>query len=610
MSRNAALARVFEEMSRVMELLGEDTFKAAAHARAARLIGDMAEDICVLAENREALLALSGIGPKIADKIIEFCRTGGIAEHREMLSRVPAGLLVLLEVPGLGPKTVRVLWKEAGVTDIAGLKRIIEDGSILKLPRMGAKTVERIKSNLALAATASQRLWLGRAWEIAEIFLSRLREAKGVERAEVAGSLRRGRETVGDLDILVALSPSHEKDAARVSEVFRTTPGVTEVIAAGETKSSVRVSISVDAGRWSATEEGAGSSGAGASIQVDLRVLPVSLWGSGLMYFTGSKEHNVRLRERARAMGYTLSEWGLFPLDDEEKPPHERGVRPLASRTEEEIYGKLGLPWIPPEVREGRDEFEREVWRLVEVGDIRAELHSHTTASDGALSIIESAKEARRRGFHTLAVTDHSQSSSLAGGLRPDRLRRHINAIREAQKEVKGIRLLAGSEVDILADGRLDYSDEILAELDIVVASPHTALSQDPDIATERLITAVQHPMVHILGHPTGRLVNRRRGLEPDMAKVIEAAKQHDVALEVNAHWMRLDMRDTHVRLAVDAGCLIAINTDMHAGEDFDNLRFGVMTARRGWCPPEQCINTWDAARLCAWLRKKRRKKT
>jgi DNA polymerase (family 10) len=471
---------------------------------------------------------------------------------------------------------------------------------------MGEKAVAKIKASLAFAKQSTGRLWLGRAHAVAGEFVARLAAHPAVAQVSEAGSLRRGRDTVGDIDILAALRRGHEHEAGAVGELFRTTPGVSEVLAAGESKSSVRVSLAHNLGRWKPQADGDGA-GDGPSVQVDLRVMPPDRWGSGLLYFTGSKDHNIRLRERAQARGMTLNEWGLFQDDGGKEPPQARGLEPLAAGTEEAIYERLGLPWIPPEVREDRGELEhRGPWRLVEVEDIRAELHAHTTASDGLLSIDELAQEAKRRGFHSIAVTDHSQSSAQANGLKPDRLRRHVEAVREAGARIKGITILAGSEVDIHADGRLDYEDDLLAELDIVVASPHSALTQEPKAATERLVRAVSHPLVHILGHPTGRLINRRPGMSPDMERIAAAAKAHGTALEVNAHWMRLDLRDVHVRVAVEAGCDVAINCDVHVREDYDNLPFGVATARRGWLTPARCVNTWSAKTLAAWLKKKR----
>ncbi|MHC5025263.1 MAG: PHP domain-containing protein, partial [Planctomycetota bacterium] len=328
--------------------------------------------------------------------------------------------------------------------------------------------------------------------------------------------------------------------------------------------------------------------------------------GAALLYFTGSKAHNVELRERAIKRGMRLNEYGLFPDDGEAEPPQKRGIEPIAAATEAEIYEHLDLPFIPPAIREDRGECTSEQPDLIAIDAVVAELHSHTTASDGRLSIDDLVDEARARGFHTLAITDHSKASVQAGGLSPDRLREHAAAIRAVDAERVDITVLAGSEVDILIDGELDYDNETLACLDFVVASPHASLKQPGEVATARLIRAVSHPAVHVLGHPTGRLIGRRGGLEPDMDAVIAAAVEHRVALEINASPRRLDLRDTHVRAAVDAGALIAINTDAHGTGDFDNLRYGVLTGRRGWLSPEQCVNCWDRERLLEWIRSKR----
>ncbi|MCE7974700.1 MAG: PHP domain-containing protein [Leptolyngbya sp. PLA1] len=603
MSLNQPLADILARMAKMLDVLGEDAFKVNAHTRAARTFEGLADDVGTM--SREQLLALQGVGPKLADKAIEFRTTGRIAEHDELATRVPAGVMDMMELPGVGPKTARVLWQEGAISDIPSLERAIADGSILTLPRMGEKSVAKIKESIAFRRANSQRLWLGRAHDVADVFIERLKAHHAVADAVAAGSLRRGRDTIGDLDILACLRESHLSDAAGVVECFRATPGVSSVLASGENKCSVRVSLAHDFGRWSRTHTAEGD---GPSIQVDLRVTPPATWGATLLYFTGSKEHNIRLRERAIARGMTLSEWGLFAADGIESPPHTRGCTPIAAATEEDIYRALGLPFIPPEAREDRGEFEHlGPWRLIDLADIRAELHAHTKASDGSLTILELAEDAKRRGFHTIAVTDHSQSSAQAGGLKPDRLREHIAAVREANRHITGITILAGSEVDILSDGSLDYDDDLLRELDVVVASPHAALSQDPATATARLLRAIAHPLVHILGHPTGRLINRRPGLSPDIPALVAAARAHNVALEINAHWMRLDLRDTHTRAAIDAGCLIAIDCDVHEPSDFDNLAFGVTTARRGWVTPERCLNAWPADRLHDWLRSKGR---
>lgn len=608
MSMNAALAERFGQIAEMLELLGMDKFKVIAHQKAARIIEALPNDLGPIAKagDKKALMELDGIGPKIADKIVEFAATGKISEHEELRAQVPPGLAQLMKIPGLGPKTARLLWQDRGVTDIAGLKKIIDDGSILTVPRMGAKTVENMKASLAFIEKGQERLPLGLAMPAAELFAARMRKVRGVKKAAFAGSLRRGKDTIGDIDILVSTT-----DPAAAAEAFRKMPEVEQVLVSGESKSSVRARVSTSSRMVNEDGDDETKDAAprgGSLVQVDLKMVPDASWGAAMMYFTGSKEHNVSLRERALKKKLTLNEYGLFPNDKEPTSPQSRGIKPVASATEEDVYAKLGLPYIPPEIREDRGEFElKETPRLIELDDIKAELHAHTVASDGSMSILELAQGAKKRGFHTIAVTDHSKSQFQANGLKADRLAEHCKAIRAAQKEIKGITLLTGSEVDILADGSLDYPDDVLDQLDVVVASPHAALFQKPEPATARLIRAIESGKVNILGHPTGRLINRRAGLSPDMEKVIAAAKANDVALEINAHWMRLDLRDTHVHAAVKAGCLIAIDCDVHTADDFDNLRYGVLTGRRGWLTPEQCINCWPAKKLHAWLKKESR---
>lgn len=590
MSANHDIAEKLELLARLLELTAtsdKDKFRIVAHQRAARLVDDFPRDLAALArgpDGRAAILAIEGIGPKIADKIVEWASAGTIAELDEMLARIPAGLIDVMGVPGLGPKTVKALWETLGVTSIADLKRVIDDGSILSVPRMGEKTVANIRDALAFAELSAERLALGIAAPIAEGLVARLGKIPGVRRAAYAGSLRRGKETIGDIDILVAAD-----DSAPVRDAFTTMREVEKVLAAGESKCSVRLAVQ------------------GRHVQADLRLVPEASFGAAHLYFTGSKEFNVRMRELALKKGLTLNEYGLFPEDDEKSPPQHRGVIPLASRTEGEVFRALGLPEIPPELRE-----ERPGWDapppagLIRLEDIRAELHAHTTASDGEMSIVELARAAQARGFHTIAVTDHSRSSAIANGLSIERLEMHIETIHAARREVPGIRILAGSEVDILADGTLDYPDEVLARLDVVVASPHASLKQDPATATKRLRRALENPNVRILGHPTGRIINKREGLSPDMAEITAAAARARVALEINAHWLRLDLRDTHVRIALDAGALIAIDCDVHQPADFDHLRYGVMTARRAALTADRCVNCWDQMALTTWLAKGR----
>ncbi len=561
-----------------LELTGANAFRVRAHERAARAIEEHAGELAAL--SKQALMAIDGIGEGTASKALELIETGRIAEHDELWSRIPRGLLEVMRVPGLGPKSVKILWEQGGVTDLTSLKAKLAEGALAALPRMGEKTLRNIAEAVAFMERAGGRRRIGEAMPIAEAIIAVLRRVPGAGAIEFAGSLRRGRETIGDIDIVAS-----GDDAAALARRFVSMPSVERVLAEGATKCAVRL----DAG-----------------IQADLRLVHASVHGAALLYFTGSKEHNIALRERAISMGMRLNEYGLFPDDGDPRPPQERGIAPVAAATEASIYRALDLEWIPPELREDRGELEGPIPRLVELEDIRCELHAHTRASDGALSIDELIEAAKSRGFHAIAITDHSRSSVQAGGLSPDRLLEHIEAVRAAGLRHPQIRVLAGSEVDIHADGTLDYEDALLARLDIVVASPHAALRQDPERATQRLIRAVSHPLVHILGHPTGRLINEREGLAPDIAAVAAAAAQHRTALEVNANDWRLDLRDLHVRIAVDAGCSIAINCDVHGRSNFDMLRYGVLTARRGWLPKDRCINALDAAGLDAWLRGKR----
>lgn len=596
MSFNADLAQRLEQIASLLELTGADRFRVNAYSKAARVVGDQPRDLAELAADPGALTEIEGIGKKMAEKIAEFHKTGEITEHKELLEEVPGGLLDLLEIPGLGPKTVALLWKEKNITDLAGLEKSIEDGSILDLPRMGKKTVENIKAAIAFSKSSGQRLNIGVAMPVAEAIVERMLKVEGVKKAAYAGSLRRGKETIGDIDILAVAD-----DPASAHKAFTSLPGVLQVLASGKTKSSVRHALEADADRWGKLSDAA------PAVQVDLRVVPEASWGAAMLYFTGSKEHNVRMRERAIKRKMTLNEYGLYKADESDdkdsKPPQERGETPVAGNTEQSVFKALDLVYVEPELREDRGEMDlKESPQLVTVDDIKAELHAHTTESDGSMSLDELIQQAIDRGYHTIAVTDHSKSAVQANGLSVERLRKQRDAIEEARERFgKKITVLAGNEVDILADGRLDYPDDVLAELDFVVASPHAALSQEPAVATKRLIKAIEHPAVRVLGHPTGRLINRRKGLEPAMDELFAAAKEHRVALEINAHWMRLDLRDTHVLAAVEAGCLIAIDTDAHSRADFDNLRYGVLTARRGRLGPDQCVNTWSKAKLHKW---------
>jgi DNA polymerase (family 10) len=578
MATNADLSALFEEFASILELLGANKFKVLAFQKVARTLDAMTDDAAALAATKGALEAVDGIGASSAAKIREYLETGTIAELDELRGQVPGGLRELFGLVGLGPKTIALLWKERGVVDLASLKAKLANGELTGLKGIGEKKLASIAESIALAEASAGRIRLGEALPLAEAIVARMQTVPGVQRVAWAGSLRRGRETIGDVDILCSA-----QDPAVAHAAFRSLPGVAKVLASGETKTSV------------VTDRG---------VQIDLRTLPLASFGAALMYFTGSKEHNVRLRERAIAMGFRLNEYGLFP-DDGSNAPQHRGVAPIAAATEEEVFAALALPWIPPELREDRGELlAAAIPRLVDVSDVRAELHAHTRASDGSMTIEELIQAAKAKGHHTIAITDHSKSSVQANGLAPERLREHIKAVHAARADHPDMTILAGSEVDILVDGRLDYDDDLLAELDLVVASPHASLKQDAKTAMQRLLKAIAHPAVRILGHPTGRIVNGRPGLEIDIKELVAAAKEHDVALEINANPVRLDLRDVHVRAAVDGGALLAINCDSHERENLDLVRYGVLTARRGWCTADRCVNCWDRDRLLRWIRR------
>ncbi|QNN24220.1 DNA polymerase/3'-5' exonuclease PolX [Planctomycetales bacterium ZRK34] len=583
MSTNAQLAEQFDRMAQVLQLLGANRFRVAAYERGSRTLEELSQDVAELADDTKQLTAIDGIGKGLAEHIAEYVKTGKIQDIEDAVEQVPPGVIELLNIPGLGPKGVKTLWEQGGVESIEVLKQKIETGELEKLPRMGAKTIENLKKSIAFAESSGDRVNIAEALPLAESIVEQMKQVKNVTQISYGGSLRRGRETIGDIDILIACK-NPDKQAEAIAEHFRQMDFVQQVLAAGKTKSSVR------------TRDG---------MQIDLRIVRDDQYGAALLYFTGSKAHNIVLRERSIKMKLRLNEYGLFKEGDDKDTD-----KPLAAKTEADIYKKLKLAYIPPEMREDRGEVaaaeKNKLPKLVTLDDIKAELHAHTTASDGVWSIEELAEAAKARGFHTVAVTDHSQSQVIANGLDAKRLEKHIEAIHAAAKQVKGITILAGAEVDILSDGKLDYDDDLLAELDLVVASPHVALSQPPDKATKRLIKAIENPYVHILGHPTGRLVGKREGLSPDISAIIKAAADTGTALEINAHHMRLDLRDTHARAAIEAGVMLAIDCDAHGPSHLDELRYGILTARRAWAKPTDIINCMTAAKLKAWLKQKR----
>lgn len=570
---NAELVKRFEQIADLLEIKGEDRFRINSYRRAARAIDDLSDDIATLAQ-RDQLESIPGIGKSTAERIRQFLAEGRITLHEDLLASLPAGLLKVMNIPGLGPKKVGALYHELGVGSIEDLEAAIAAGKVEQLSGFGAKSVAKIREGMEFLARSAGRTPLGIGYAIAESLRNRVAALPGVRRVVPAGSLRRGRETLGDIDLLCEAD-----DGPAVISAFTKLPEVSGVRASGDTKGSILV-----------------ASPEGGQIQVDLRVLPAESFGAALQYFTGSKEHNVRLRELAIKKGYKLNEYGLF-----------KGEKRIAGEQEADIYAKLGLPFIPPELREDRGEVEGELPKLIELADIRGDLHMHTTASDGRCSIEEMAWAAKERGYSYIAITEHSRSSAIAGGLSIEDLKRHIKRIRAADGKVEGITLLAGIECDILSDGRLDYPDELLAQLDWVVASIHAAQGQDRTKVTARTIAAMHNPYVNVIGHPSGRLLGHRDAMDLDWDAVFQAAARTGAGLEVSASWQRLDLKDSHIRQAIEAGCRVCIDTDAHDTRQLDQLMLGILTARRGWATAEDVVNTWPLAKLKKWIAEKRR---
>jgi len=570
------IAAVFAEMADVMEILGEDRFRVNSYRKVARILGETTEDLAALAAAGE-LTDLPGVGKGTAERIAELLETGKLAQQDRLRGEIPAGLLELLSVQGLGPKTVAKLWRDGGVTSVDDLTRMLADdrAALEAIEGIGAKKLDQLADAIQFAAASADRFRLDEATEVAGALMEVVAGCKGAKRVEAAGSFRRMRETVGDVDILCeASAPS----AGKIIEAFAKASGVTKVLASGKTKGSVIV---------------------GDRIQADLRVVPGKSFGAALQYFTGSKAHNVALREIAARKKLKLNEYGLFDAEDKQ----------IAGKDEEGIYKALGLEWIAPELREDRGEIaaaaEGRLPTLLELADIRGDLHMHTTASDGRNSIAEMIDACRARGYEYMAITEHSKGQVQANGLDEKRLARHVKAIRKAAEGYDDIVVLAGIEVDILKNGSLDFADDVLAGLDFVTASPHSALAQEKTGATKRIIKAIENPNVHVIGHASGRLINKRPGMEIDIVAIAEAAAANGTALEINAHPWRLDLRDVHVRAAIEAGARLMISTDAHDAAPDGNLSlmpFGVATARRGWATKDDVVNTLPTDDLLKWL--------
>ncbi|HEY9076772.1 MAG TPA: DNA polymerase/3'-5' exonuclease PolX [Anaerolineaceae bacterium] len=562
---------ILTRIGNLLEIQGENVFKIRAYHKAAENLAASGEDInLIFAQGR--LREMPGIGPAIADKISELLTTGKLEFLEKLEAEVPPSLLEVIKIPGIGPKKAAMFWKEAKITTVLELENAARAGKLRTLPGMGEKSEAKLLENLALYRTLSARMTLAEASRQGARWLEWLRQQPGVTHAEIAGSLRRWRDTVGDLDLVA----STDQPTFLVNQ-FILHPKVVTILSQGENKASVALS---------------------SGVKIQLWIQPDESFGALLQYATGSKYHNVALREIARQRGYSLNERGLTS---------EEGVL-LACSDEETVYHKLSLPWIPPELREDRGEIkaaqEDRLPLLVNVSDQRAELHTHSTWSDGVESIASIAKLAISRGLKLLAITDHSGGLGVAGGLSITRLLQQREEIHALRREVGDrLVLLQGAEVEIRPDGSLDYPDEILAELDIVIASLHYSLSQPREVITSRLLNAIRNPHVDIIGHPSGRLLPRRAGADLDYEQILEAAREHHTGLEINASPYRLDLTDIYARRAGEMGIPLAVNTDAHSPADFDQAVYGYSVARRAWLTASQVINTWQPDQIVEWLK-------
>ena len=569
--RNLALARIFSEIADMLEIKEESIFRISAYRRAARAMESLTEDVTEVAA-RDDLEEVPGIGKSTAEKIEEYLETGKITYYEELRASLPPGITTLMSVPEVGPKTAVLLYEKLGVTTIDELERAARQGLVRTLPRMGAKTEENILNGIELIRRTKERLPLGQVLPHATEIEDALRALKEVKAISLAGSIRRMKETIGDIDVLVTSSRP-----ARVMDVFTTLPQVQRVLAKGPTRSSVLLEV---------------------GIQADVRVVKPESFGAALQYFTGSKEHNVRLREKGVRRGLKINEYGVFRVKDEKR---------VAGRTEEEVYAALDLPWIPPEIREGQGEVELaekgKLPRLVELPDIRGDLQMHTRWSDGSDSAEAMARAAKERGYEYIAITDHSQSLKFVGGVTVEELREHAKLVKQVADKV-GIAILMGTECEVHPDGSLDYPDEVLKELDIVLAAVHTRFRMSEAEMTKRMIKAMENPHVDVVAHPTGRLLGQRESYSVNVERLVEAARRRGTVLEINAGPQRLDLRDTQARMAQERGVKLAINTDAHTRYQLRYMEFGVGTARRGWVEKKNVINTLPLNDLRAFLRR------
>jgi len=575
--RNKEVAEQFYLIAQLLSLTDENPFKVRAYEKAAQVIESIPESIEDLAKDFDKLSSIPGVGKSIAEKIVEYLNTGKIQRLEELKKKFPDGIFDMLRIPGLGPKRVRMLYEKLGIKDVNTLREYAQKGMLRGLPGFGEKVEKNIIEGIEFLSTSQQRLLLFDAIKVVDEILKELKRNKEIIRIDPCGSLRRKKETIGDIDILCCVSEGKEK---QIIEKFMKLSMVKKVLACGETKGSIITT---------------------ANTQVDLRVVPKDVYGAALQYFTGSKQHNIHLREIANKKGLTISEYGVFKIDKKDKP--------ICGKTEEEIYEILGLDYIEPELREDRGEIEaalqKKLPHLIELKDIKGDTHIHSNYSDGANSIKEIADYAHKLGYEWIIVCDHSQSLKVAGGVEIKDLYKKIDEIRNLNKTSK-VKILCGQEVDILSDGKLDYPDEVLKELDFVIAAIHTGFKQSEEQITERILKAMDNKYVHSISHPTGRLLNKRAPYKVNITKIIEQAGKNNVMMEINAFPERLDLDDINSKYAKEHNVIISIGTDAHNISQMDYIILGIYVARRGWLEKKNVVNTLSYEELVKFLKRRR----
>jgi DNA polymerase (family 10) len=579
---NKQIARILRETASLLQIDGAIIGRYRSYEKAAELIDSLPESVEQLVATPEKLTELPGIGDRMVEHLQEIVKTGDYSLRKKLLKKYPETILELLDLQSLGPKKVAFLWSKFKAGSVADVEKLAKEGKLRDLPGFGEKSEQNILKAVEVFKKSSGRFLISRGEEAAIAIAAHIKKAgKGVESVTPAGSLRRGKETVGDLDLLVTLAAGHtkQKEVDAIAAHILKFPGIDQTLAHGENK----VSFTLEDG-----------------LQVDVRLLEKENFGAALLYFTGSKEHNVALRGRANEMGLTLNEYQLATLGAEKR---------VAGRTEEEIYAKLKMEYVPPELRENTGEIavaeKYELPKLIVLRDIKGDLQMHTTASDGKNSIEEMADAARELGHEYIAITDHSKAVTVANGLDEKRMAAHIKKLHAADEKGLGIRVLAGSEVDILKDGSLDYSDDILAQLDVVVCSIHSYFNLDRAAMTDRMLAAIENPYTQIIGHPTGRLLLKREGVDYDMEKVLDACAKHGVAMECNSYPDRLDLKDVYLRMCKERGVRVVISTDSHTAANLSFIRYGVVMARRGWLEKKDVINTLPTEEFLGALREK-----